>query len=82
MSMTEAARKRKVSISLDADIVEAFERDGPLSSQINDALRRVAHERNHRRALRELLDRLEAEDGPLDSEDDHAAITRYRELLT
>lgn len=82
MSMTESIKKRKVSVSLDADIVEAFEQDGPLSAQINEALREAAHRRNHRRALRALLERLEAEDGPLDTAEDLAAIARYREMLS
>jgi hypothetical protein len=80
--MTESIKKRKVSVSLDADIVEAFEQDGPLSAQINEALREAAHRRNHRRALRALLERLVAEDGPLDTAEDLAAIARYREMLS
>jgi antitoxin CcdA len=80
--MTRSTRKRTVSVSLDADIVEAFEQDGPLSAQINEALREAAHRRNHRRALRSLLERLESEDGPLDAAEDLAAIARYREMLS
>ena len=80
--MTEAAPKRKVSITLDADLVEAFERDGPLSAQINDALRAAYEHRQHRIALRELIERLDAEYGPLDTPEDKAAIARYVELLS
>ena len=80
--MTESMPKRKVSLSLDADIVEAFEADGPLSAQINEELREAAHRRNHRRALRELIARLDAEYGPLDTPEDLEAIARYRQMLS
>lgn len=82
MSMTDSIPKRKVSLSLDAEVVEAFERDGPLSAQINVALRQAVSRRAHQRALAELLDQFELEDGPMDSPDDKAAIARYIELLS
>lgn len=76
-----APAKRKISLSLDADIVEELERDGSLSAQVNAALR-VELERRHRQAaLGALLDRLDREDGPLDTPEDAAAIERFKELL-
>lgn len=79
--MTTTA-KRKVSVSLDADLVAEFERDGALSAAINEALRYVHEERRHQRALREFLRDLDEEDGPLDTEEDEAAIQRYVEMLS
>jgi hypothetical protein len=73
--------KRKVSLSLDADLVEELERDPgeALSAQITAALR-AAVERRRQRALRQLLDQLDAQDGPLVPEDE-VEIERYRRAL-
>ncbi len=74
--------KRKVSLSLDADLIEEFERDvgEALSAQVNAALRTEVERRRRQRALRQLLDDLDATDGPLAAEDEEA-IERYRRLL-
>ena len=81
MSMTEVVPKQKVSLSLDADIVEEFERDGPLSTQINEALRVEFERRRHQAALRELGERLKEEYDGLDTPEDREAIARYRDML-
>jgi hypothetical protein len=63
--MTSSA-KRKVSITLDADLVAAMEADGSttLSAEVNSALRGLADER-----------------GSLDTPEDEAEIARYMRLL-
>ena len=81
MSVTEVVPKQKVSLSLDADIVAEFERGGPLSTQINEALRAEFERRRHQAALGKLVERLKAEFDGLDTEEDRAAIARYREML-
>ena len=81
MSMTEVVPKQKVSLSLDADIVAEFERGGPLSTQINEALRAAFERRRHQAALGKLVERLKAEFDGLDTEEDRAAIAQYREML-
>ena len=53
-----------------------------LTVKRNEELREAARRRNHRRALRALIERLEEEDGPLDSPEDLAAIARYRAMLS
>jgi|1185.fasta_scaffold981075_1 hypothetical protein len=74
--------KRKISLSLDEDLVEALERDAGegLSSQVNVVLRAEVERRRRHRALQELLDRLAAEDGALTAEDD-AEIERFEQVL-
>lgn len=74
--------KRKVSLSLDADLIEELERDAEeaLSAQVNAALRAEVERRRRQRALRQLLDELDAQDGPLMPEDE-AEIERYRRAL-
>jgi len=70
--------KRKVSISLDEDLVEELEReDQGLSAQVNTALRAELERRRRQRLLVELLDRLDAEHGPVDE----SLIERYAALL-
>ena len=77
-----APLKQKVSVSLDADLVAAFERDGPLSTQINEALRTALQRRIHQHALAELLTEFDRQEGALDRPEDEAAIQRYVDLLT
>lgn len=74
--------KRKVSLSLDAELVEELEHDPDegLSAQVNDAVRAEVERRRRRHALRDLLNRLDSEDGPLTA-DDEAEIDRYRRVL-
>jgi Arc/MetJ family transcription regulator len=75
--------KRKVSITLDADLVAALEADEAttLSSEVNSALRAEFTRRNRQHALAELLDHLAAERGRLDTPEDEAEIARYMSLL-
>jgi post-segregation antitoxin (ccd killing protein) len=70
--------KRKVSVSLDEDLVEELEReDQGLSAQVNLALRAELERRRRNRLLVELLDQLDAEHGPVDE----PLIQKYVELL-
>lgn len=80
--MTHPA-KRKVSVTLDADLVGALEAEGgsTLSAEVNSALRAEFARRKRQQALADLLDRLADERGRLDTADDEAAIARYMRLL-
>src|SRR5262245_604453 len=74
--------KRKVSVSLDADLVREIEAEGEsLSAQVNAALRNELTARRRHRALADLLDRLAAERGELDRREDEQAIRRFMRLL-
>jgi len=74
MTMT----KRKVSVSLDEDLVAELEAgDEALSAQVNDAVRSELERRRHHRLLNELLDDLEAAHGPADEK----LVRKYIELL-
>lgn len=73
-----AQNKRKMSVTLDEDLVAALEEtEENLSAQINEAVRLVVEERRRRQDLRQLLDQLEATDGP----PDEAEVRRFLELL-
>lgn len=74
--------KRKVSLSLDADLVEELGQstDEGLSGQVNQAVRAEVERRHRARALRALLDRLNVEEGPL-GPGDEAEIGRYERAL-
>ena len=80
--MTSSA-KRKVSITLDADLVEALEADASatLSAEVNSALRAEFTRRKRQQALADLLDSLAGERGRLDTPEDEAEIARYMRLL-
>jgi hypothetical protein len=80
--MTNVA-KRKVSITLDADLVEALETQGSesLSAEVNSALRAELARRRRQQALAQLLDHLAEERGSLDTPEDEAEIARYMRLL-
>ena len=80
--MTSPA-KRKVSITLDADLVEAMEADAgtTLSAEVNSALRAEFTRRKRQQALADLLDHLADERGRLDTPEDEAEIARYMRLL-
>jgi antitoxin CcdA len=80
--MTSSA-KRKVSLTLDADLVAALEADGgtTLSAEVNSALRAEFVRRKRQQALGDLLDHLAAERGGLDTPEDEAEIARYMRLL-
>lgn len=70
--------KRKVSVSLDEDLVEEFEReDLALSTQVNLALRAELERRRRNRLLSELLDQLDAQHGQVDE----SLVQKYVELL-
>jgi len=70
--------KRKVSVSLDEDLVEELEReDQGLSAQVNLALRAELERRRRNRLLVELLDQLDAEHGPVDE----SLVEKYAGLL-
>lgn len=70
--------KRKVSVSLDEDLVEELEREEQgLSAQLNLALRAELERRRRNRLLLEMLDRFDAEHGPVDE----ALIQKYVGLL-
>jgi len=74
--------KRKVSVTLDEDLVAQIEAEGEgLSAQVNTAVRAHLTERRRRQALGQLLDRLEGEDGPLDTPEDEEEIARIMQLL-
>jgi antitoxin CcdA len=80
--MTSSA-KRKVSVTLDADLVAAMEAEGgtTLSAEVNSALRAEFTKRKRQRALTDLLDHLADERGRLDTPEDQAEIARYMRLL-
>ncbi len=80
--MTPSA-KRKVSVTLDADLVAAMEADASitLSAEVNSALRAEFTRRKRRQALADLLDHLAGERGRLDTPEDEAEIARYMRLL-
>lgn len=82
LSMTPPV-KRKVSVTLDADLVAAIEADDSttLSAEVNAALRAAVEKRLRNKALGEYLDRLDAERGLLDSPEDEAEIRRYMIML-
>lgn len=81
-SMTEVVPKQKVSLSLDADVVESLESLGPLSPQVNATLRAQLEQVRRAAALDDLVKELVARHGPLDSDEDRAATDRYVELLS
>jgi antitoxin CcdA len=70
--------KRKVSISLDEDLVEELEQGNQgLSAQVNLAVRSELERRRRHRLLIDLLDQLDAELGPVDE----SLIEKYVEIL-
>lgn len=74
--------KRKLSLSLDDDLVAELETNVEgLSAQVNEAIRHEVVRRRRQRALVDLLALLEAEAGPLDGADDELEIARFVRLL-
>jgi metal-responsive CopG/Arc/MetJ family transcriptional regulator len=70
--------KRKVSVSLDEDLVEELERGGEgLSSQVNDAIREELKRRRRHRLLGEMLDGFAATYGPVNEK----LVQKYMDLL-
>ena len=75
--------KRKVSVTLDADLVAAVEADSSatMSAVLNSALRAEFAVRRRRQALADLLERLADERGHPGTPEDEAEIARYMCLL-
>lgn len=72
------ARKRKVSVSLDDDLVSELEAGGDaLSTQVNDAIRVELERRRRHRLLGEMLADLERRHGPADER----LVAKYTDLL-
>ena len=70
--------KRKISISLDEDLVAELEVLGrSLSAQINAAVRADLERRRRQQRLTELLDHLDVEQGPVDE----GLVDKYVRLL-
>jgi post-segregation antitoxin (ccd killing protein) len=70
--------KRKVSVSLDEDLVAELEAaDEALSGQVNEAIRAEVERRRRNRLLIGMLDSLDGEYGPVDE----ALVAKYTELL-
>ncbi len=63
-----AQSKRKVSVTLDEDLVERIGGSENLSAVVNRALRDATEAQIRRQKLSRLLDELEVEDGPVDEE--------------
>ena len=63
--MTDAIAKQKVSLSLDADLVAEIEKGGPLSPQVNEALRLEVERRRRRAALETLIEQITEKYGEL-----------------
>jgi len=74
--------KRKVSVTLDTDLVSEIEAEGEnRSAHVNTALRNEPGARRRHRVFAELLDCLATERGGLDSVEDEQAIHRLMRLL-
>lgn len=72
------AAKRKVSVSLDSDLVDELEAsEETLSAQVNDAIRNELVRRRRQRLLGELLAKLDASHGPVDEQ----LVEHYADLL-
>ncbi len=72
------ATKRKVSVSLDEDLVAELEAGGEaLSSQVNEAIRIELTRRRRHRLLSDMLDQIESEHGPVDEK----VVRKYLDLL-
>ncbi|MCP4663917.1 MAG: hypothetical protein GY856_51700 [bacterium] len=71
-------RKRKISVSLDGDLVAALEaEDQSLSAQVNAAVRANLEHRCRQRLLADLLDQLDAQHGSVEE----ALVEKYARLL-
>jgi len=73
-----AVTKRKMTVSIDADLVAEMElANEPVSAQVNRAVSESIALRRQRRLLLEMLDEFDAELGPVDP----ALLDKYRELM-
>lgn len=71
------ASKRKVTITLDEDLVVELERAGNVSAQLNEAGWVLVERRQRARRLAALLDAFDREDGPLpDDPEEDARLAR------
>ena len=74
--------KRKISVTLDADVVDELERTGEsVSAHVNRVLREEFAARRRRHNLGLLLDDLAVERGALDTPEDEREIRRFAGLL-
>lgn len=64
-----ATTKRKLSVTLDDDLAEALADSGPISAQINDAVREEVLRRLRQDALEHLCDELIADAGWTDEDE-------------
>lgn len=72
------ATKRKVSVSLDADLVAELEQaDEALSSQVNDAIRAQLERRRRTRLLGKMLEEFDATEGAVDE----SLVAKYMDIL-
>lgn len=70
--------KRKISVSVDSDLVDELERgDEGLSKQVNDAIRDTLERRRRHAQLERFLAGLDAKHGPVSAK----LLTKYAELL-
>lgn len=70
--------KRKISVSLDEDLITELEAGGEaLSGQVNEAVRTEIQRRRRHRLLVEFLDAMDAEHGPVDER----LVAKYTRLL-
>lgn len=72
-----ASQKRKVTVTIDEELVRRLEAFGSVSSQLNDAGWALVERRLRAERLAALLDGLDAEDGPLpDDPEEDARLSR------
>ena len=72
------ATKRKVSVSLDADLVDELEAsEEALSAQVNEAIRNELIRRRRRRVLGDMLAEMNEVHGPIDED----LVEHYTHLL-
>ncbi len=71
-------KKRKVSVSLDEDLVAELEAGGEaLSAQVNEAIRAEVERRRRHRFLDEMLTELEGKHAPVNE----GLVKKYTDLL-
>jgi len=73
------ATERKITVSLDEELLHALESEGSVSAQLNVAGWELVDRRRRHADLVALLDRLDEEDGPLP--DDPEEDARLERLL-
>jgi hypothetical protein len=73
------AQKRKVTVTIDEDLVNDLERAGNVSGQLNEAGWALVERRQRAERLTALLDAFDREDGPLPA--DPAEDARLARLL-